>query len=128
MLTYIISPYNHRDKIVRAARFKAVSDLARTELLGQEPVFYEAAYIHAILEANPDLTYDNFDWNKILKPIRKQASTIIAYQLPGWREDNSFVLTYNMFMGWGEDVRVVGAYPQHLLGKYKEVWDTFNLS
>lgn len=128
MLTYIISPYNHRDKIVRTARFKAVSDIAREIMLQGESVFCEANYIHAILEANPDLTYDNFDWTKILRPIRKQAERVIAYQLPGWREDNAFVLAYNMFLGWGEDVQVVGTYPQHNLGKYKDVWDTFGIS
>lgn len=127
MLTYIISPYNHRDKLVRTARFKAVNDLARDLLLNGHQVFCEVAYIHAILEANPDLTYDNFDWGKILKPIRKQAGKIIAYQLPGWREDNQFCLSYNLFLGWGEDVQVQGVYPQHNMGKYKEVWEQFNL-
>ena len=127
MLIYIISPYNHRDRIVRTARFKANAEFAEGMLLQGQEAFSEVAYIHAILEANPQLTYDNFNWDKILKPIRKAADKIIAYQLPGWKEDQNFLRTYNQFVGWGEDVHIQGAYVNHTTGKYKEVWDNFGL-
>lgn len=127
MLTYIICPYNHKDRLVRTARFKAVSDLMKNMLLQGTPVFSEAVYIHAILEANPDLSYESFNWLKILKPFRKMATKVVFYQLPGWQQDSTFTGAYNQFISWGEDITIQGAYPEHLTGAYREVWEKFNL-
>lgn len=126
-MIYLACPYYHESKTVRGARFKAVTEFAEDLIKKGHSVFCEATYIHAFLEANPDLSYGSIDWKKTLRPIKKACDSLIVYQLPGWKLDKDINETYNYFVLVGDKVTVQGPVAKHLGGPYGTVWSQYNL-
>lgn len=121
-MIYLTAPYWHKNKIIRAARFKATSELMGDLIKSGTEVFCDVVYIHTLLETNPNLEFEDLNWYLLLKPFRRFADSLGVYQLPGWEQDRLVNSTHNYFALNGDKIQVWAPKLEHSTGPYLETW------
>lgn len=84
-MIYLASPYSHPDAAVRQLRFEKVRELTAELLKSGAVVFSPIVYGHMIA-TEFKLPGDAKYWFNFNRAILRHASSMIVYQLDGWRE------------------------------------------
>jgi hypothetical protein len=86
-ITYLASPYSHRDPDVMAARYRAVVREAARMMRQGEVVYCPIGHSHEIgLEMPAGMNKDHDFWMKQCIPLLAHSSKLVVYCIPGWEE------------------------------------------
>lgn len=84
-LSYLASPYTHKDPAVREERYHAACKKAAELMLAGKVIFCPIAHSHPISEHMPEgFAIDGALWEKQDEPYVSMCDELIVLMLPGW--------------------------------------------
>lgn len=84
-LSYLASPYTHKDPAVRESRYHAVCKKAAELMLAGKVIFCPIAHSHPISEHMPEgCAVDAGLWKKQDEPYVSMCGEVIVLKLEGW--------------------------------------------
>lgn len=81
--TYLASPYTHKDKFVRADRYRAALKATQDLMVAGEVVFCPVAYGHS-LESKLHVSFPYDYWVRWSRAMLAGASRLYVLTIPGW--------------------------------------------